>query len=239
LSRRRIVLFVHEVHKVVGKRAEEFEDAYRTEWLPLLAKGDDARLLWYFDLAHGSGLSYRAVTVTAVADGAAWAGLADRVARGDLRSWARRLDALQHESRGRVMTMLGWSPSIGSLEEIPTVPTEHEPTMYMEDTMWTFPGKLHDYIEAAGAIYQPTIHADDSRVRLKIALALQTVPGAGHTPEVTLLQRISSLDPLVHLLTHDLPEEFTQPGSWMRDALELRDQWQSRLLRSAPWSPLP
>ena len=162
------MLFVHEIHKVVGKRADEFEDAYRTEWLPLLAKGDDARLLWYFDLAHGSGLSYRAVTVTAVADGAAWGRLADRVARGDLRSWARRLDALQHESRGRVMTMLGWSPSIGSLEEIPSVPTEHEPTMYMEDTMWTFPGKLHDYIEAAGAIYQPTIHADDSRVRLKI-----------------------------------------------------------------------
>jgi hypothetical protein len=233
------VLFVHEVHKVVGKRAAEFEDAYRTEWLPILAKGDDARLLWYFDLAHGSGLAYRAVTVTAVADGSAWARLADRLAHGDLRSWARRLDGLQHESRGRVMASLGWSPSIGSLRDVPTEPGDREPTMYMEDTMWTFPGKLHDYIEAAGSVYQPTIHGDDSRVKLKIALALQTMPGAGRSPEVTLLQRISSLAPLIHLLTNDLPEEFTKPGSWMHDALGLRDQWQSRLLRSAPWSPLP
>jgi hypothetical protein len=233
------VLFVHEVHKVVGKRAAAFEDAYRTEWLPVLAAGDDARLLWYFDLAHGSGLSYRAVTVTAVADGAAWARLAERVARGDLRSWARRLDGLQHASRGRVMTTLGWSPSIGSLETVPTEPTEHEPTMYMEDTMWTFPGKLHDYIEAAGAVYRPTIHAEDSRVGLEIALALQTVPGAGHSPEVTLLQRLDRLAPLIHLLTNDLPDDVTGPGSWMHDALALRDQWQSRLLRSAPWSPLP
>jgi hypothetical protein len=233
------VLFVHEIHKVVGKRAEAFEDAYRSEWLPILAAGDDARLLWYFDLAHGSGLSYRAVTVTAVADGMAWARLADRVAHGDLRSWARRLDALQHESRGRVMSALGWSPPIGSLEELPTEGAGHEPVMYMEDTMWPFPGSLHDYVDAAGAVYKPAIHADDSKVRLKIALATQTMPGAGRAPEVTLLQRLSSLAPLVHLLTNDLPADVTGPGSWMYEALELRDQWQSRLLRSAPWSPLP
>ena len=35
------MLFVHEVHKVVGKRAAEFEDAYRTEWLPVLAADGD------------------------------------------------------------------------------------------------------------------------------------------------------------------------------------------------------
>ena len=65
------MLFIHEVHKVVGKRAAEFEAAYRDGWMPLLADGSDARLAWYFDLAHGSGLAYRVVTVTAVADGAA------------------------------------------------------------------------------------------------------------------------------------------------------------------------
>jgi hypothetical protein len=26
-------------------------------------------------------------------------------------------------------------------------------------------------------------------------------------------------------------------GSWMHDALSLRDRWQSRLLRTAAWSP--
>jgi hypothetical protein len=28
------------------------------------------------------------------------------------------------------------------------------------------------------------------------------------------------------------------PGTWMHDALDVRDDWESRLLRSAPWSPL-
>ena len=109
------VLFVHEVHKVVGKTADRFEDAYRDEWMPALGSGSDARLLWYFDLAHGSGLAYRAVTVTAVADGAAWARLAERVAGGDLQPWARRLDSVQHESQARIMAPLEWSPSIGQL----------------------------------------------------------------------------------------------------------------------------
>ncbi len=134
------MLFIHEVHKVVGKSASQFEEAYRGGWMPKLAEGSDARLLWYLDLAHGSGLAYRAVTVTAVTDGAAWQRLAERVAGGDLQSWARQLDGLQHQSTSRIMLPLEWSPSI-DLAEVPTDPDEHEPTMYMEDTMWPFPGK--------------------------------------------------------------------------------------------------
>jgi len=29
-----------------------------------------------------------------------------------------------------------------------------------------------------------------------------------------------------------------QPGTFMHDALEVRDQWESRLLRTSSWSPL-
>jgi hypothetical protein len=232
------VLFIHEFHKVVGKCAAEFETAYRDGWMAALGEGKDARLLWYLDLAHGSGLAYRAVTITAVTDGAAWQRLGDRVARGDLRSWARDLDGLQHESASRMMTPLPWSPPI-ELADVPTDPPDHEPAMYMEDTMWPFPGKLGDYIEAAGGIYRRSLGSEEARVGLSIELAYQTVPGAGRSPEVTLMQRIASLPPLIHLLTHDIPPEVTGPGSWMHDALELRDQWRSRLLRSAAWSPLP
>jgi hypothetical protein len=235
---RGVVLFVHEVHKVVGKAAAQFEGAYRNGWMPTLAEGSDARLVWYFDLAHGSGLAYRVVTITAVRDGAAWARLAKRMASGDLQSWARDLDGLQHESVGRIMVPLEWSPSLGSLEDIPTDPTEHEPTIYMEDTMWPFPGKVQDYIRAAGDVYQQALGAEGSQVQLHIELALQSVPGAGKYPEVTLMQKLSSLPPLIRLLTHDIPAAVVQPGSWMHEALELRDQWQSRLLRTAVWSPL-
>jgi hypothetical protein len=233
------VLFIHEVHKVVGKRAAEFERAYRDGWMPALGEGRDARLLWYFDLAHGSGLAYRVVTVTAVADGAAWARLAERVARGDLRSWARDLDGLQHESFGRTMAALPWSPPVPALAEVPVRGEPGEPTLYMEDTMWPFPGKVRRYVEAAGAVYRPALGAEGARMQMSVALGLQVLPGAGRSPEVTLLQRLSSLPPLIRLLTEEIPAEVTGPGSWMHEALELRDRWQSRLLRTAPWSPLP
>ena len=29
------------------------------------------------------------------------------------------------------------------------------------------------------------------------------------------------------------------PGTWMNDALALRDPWESRLLRTTRWLPLP
>ena len=69
------MLFLHETHKVVGAREDDFEAAYRDGWMPTLAEGDDARLLWYTNHAHGSGLSYNVVTITGIADarlGSAW-----------------------------------------------------------------------------------------------------------------------------------------------------------------------
>jgi len=233
------VLFVHEFHQVVGKQAAAFESAYRDEWMPRLAEGDDARLAWYFDLAHGSGLAYRVVTVTAVTDGAAYLRLAERVAAGDLQPWARRLDGLEHRSEGRVLVPLPWSPGVPALDEIPTGGVTRAPALYMEDTMWPFPGRLRRYVEAAGAVYRPSLGAEDARMHMDVALGAETMPGAGRGPEVTLLQRLSSLESLVHLLTNDLPPEVTGPGSWMHEALDLRDRWRSRLLRTAPWSPLP
>ncbi len=56
------MLFLHEVHKVVGKKTDEFEAAFRRGLMPALAKGDDARLLWYCNHAMGSGVSYNVAT---------------------------------------------------------------------------------------------------------------------------------------------------------------------------------
>ena len=69
------MLFLHETHKVVGAREDEFEAAYREGWMPTLAEEDSARLLWYTNHAHGSGLSYNVVTITGIATarrGKAW-----------------------------------------------------------------------------------------------------------------------------------------------------------------------
>ena len=39
------------------------------------------------------------------------------------------------------------------------------------------------------------------------------------------------------LLTSEVPARYKEPGTWMHDALALRDRWESRLLRTVDWSP--
>ena len=104
------MLFMHEVHKVRGRAEDEFEAAFRDGWMPMLAAGDDARLLWYTNHAHGSGPAYTVVTVTAVRDGAAWERLALRVQKGDLQQWMRDLDELRHDVEAKLLVPLPWSP---------------------------------------------------------------------------------------------------------------------------------
>ena len=104
------MLFLHEVHKVVGRKEEEFEAAYRDYWMPTMAKSDYARLLWYTNHALGSGVSYNVVTVTAIKDGRAWEDLARRVQKGDLQSWMGEVDTFRHDVVGKVLVPLEWSP---------------------------------------------------------------------------------------------------------------------------------
>ena len=65
------MLFLHELHTISGRDEDAFEDAFRTGWMAALARDDDARLLWYMKLAHGTGRAYQVVTVTGLRDGAA------------------------------------------------------------------------------------------------------------------------------------------------------------------------
>jgi hypothetical protein len=235
------MLFLHEVHEIVGAKEDEFEAAMRDGWMPALAEGDDARLLWYANHAHGSGVSYQVVTITGVRDGAAWERLARRIQGGDLQAWMRELDTLRHDVRGKLMLPLPWSP----LQDVDwaTVPTdgaEHELTMYMEDTMWPIEGKYPDYVEASGKVYAKSIeHEGDPSNPPFIAIEAGFQPAFGShlRREVMLMQRILDPDRLLRLLTSEIPPEMRAPGTWMFDALQLRDQWESKLLRTSSWSP--
>ena len=223
---------------MVGKAEAEFEAAFRDGWMPALATDDDARLLWFLHHAHGSGASYQAVTVTAIADGAAWERLARRVQQGDLRAWAREVDAHRHDVTARLLTALDFSPLEVQLDEVPVDGRTHEPALYMEDTMWPKRGKVDDYLAALSTIYTKLLSAETTHSGIRMSAGFRTVPGAGRGGEVTLMQRVEHMEPLVRLLTTDLAEEMTQPGTWMHDALDYRDEWESKLLRSATWSPL-
>lgn len=231
------VLFMHEVHRVRGRAEDEFEAAFRAGWMPMLGAVDDARLLWYANHAHGSGPSYTVVTVTAVRDGTAWERLALRIQNGDLQGWMRNLDELRHDVEAKLLVPLPWSPLQDvDFDEVPTDGRVHEPTLYMEDTMWPFAHKFNEYIERCGEVYAKSL--DRPAPLLTIEAAFQPALGSHLRREVALMQRIQQPDELLTLLQTDLPRERRGPGTWMHDALELRDQWTSRLLRTSSWSPL-
>ena len=231
------MLFMHEVHKVRGRAEDQFEAALRDEWMPTLAAGDDARLLWYTNHAHGSGPSYTVVTVTAVRDGAAFERLALRVQKGDLAQLMRELDDLRHDVDAKMLVPLPWSPLQDvDFDEVPADGGEHELTLYMEDTMWPYEDKFGEYVDRCGEVYAKSI--DRPAPLLAIEAAFQPALGSHVRREVALMQRIHQPDALLKLLQTEIAPEQRGPGTWMHDALELRDQWTSRLLRTSSWSPL-
>jgi len=232
------VLFIHEVHRVVGAGEEEFEAAFRDGWMPMLGDGDDARLLWYCNHAHGTGPAYNVVTVTAVRDGQAWDRLATRCQSGDLRPWLAATDELRHGVEAKILLPVAWSPlQEVDLDAVPASPSEHPPSLYLEDTGWpTAP--LDDYIRFWGESYhRPMQSVPAGRRLLEVEASFQPALGAGRRREAVLWQKILDHDRLLGLLTHDTAPEHKAPGTFMHQALAYRDRWESKLLRTSTWSP--
>jgi hypothetical protein len=233
------VLYLHETHRVHGAEADDFEAAWRGQ-LDTIAKGDDARLLWFFHHAHGTGSSYSVVTVTALRDGASFERHLERLERGDLQDWSRRLDAMRHDCSSKVLSPVRWS--VLQEVEICSVPTdgsEKPLALYMEDTVLPRAGRLDDYLRAASTLYaRDTIgkRMAEGTSLLDLRGCFRTIAGAHAGREVILWQRVERPELLQPLLTREVPRG--GPGTWMNDALEHRDTWESRLLRTAAWSPL-
>ena len=233
------MLLLHEVHTVAGRHEDEFEAAFRTGWMSALADGGDARLLYYLKLAHGTGRAYHHTTITAFADGAAYERVARRVQDGDLRSWAADLDGMRREVKGKLLLPVDWSPMREvDLATVPTDGREHEPVLYMEDSAWPYEAKLDTYLEKARTHYAPSLEQRSERSLLTLLAVFQAALGAPRRREVILWQRVDFPERLPGLFTRELPAHVKGPGTWMHDALEVRDDWESRLLRSAAWSPL-
>jgi len=235
------MLLLHEVHTVAGAQEDAFDDAYRTEYLPILGKTDNARLLWYLRLAHGSGAAYTVISITGFQDAAAWSDVADRIRTGDLQDWSTRVDGMRHDGQAKLITPVSFSPFQEiDLLSVPTSGDEHELSLFMEDTAWPYEGGLQAYLQKAGTLYDTTLKEQkESGIGIiELEAAFQPVFGTHKTTEVILWQRIVNHKALLYMLGHDLPPASTAPGTWMHDALAVRDQWESRILRTASWSPL-
>jgi hypothetical protein len=233
------MLFLHEVHQVRGAREEEFEAAYRDGWMPALAEGDDARLLYFLHHAHGTGRAYNVVTVTAVRNGAAWERVAESLRTGPLHDWVRGLDELRHGVAAKTMVPVPWSPvQEVDFAVIPTDGAEHELTLFMEDTAWPHEAMLDDYLEAARTHYAPSLEEErHGRSLLELQAVLRPAWGSGRWREVVLWQKVRDPRLITGLVTSEVPPEYRAPGTWMHDALRVRDDWESRLLRTSAWSP--
>ncbi len=234
------MLFLHEVHEVIGRREDEFEAAFRDEWLSTLAATDDARLLYFLHHAHGTGVSYNVVTMTAIRDGAAWERLAQRIHGGDLAKWAQRIDDLRHDVTAKILVPLPWSPLQDvDLDSVPTAPVSADRSLFMEDTVWPYEGGLETYVERSGVHYAGEMERakEGGRAILSVDASFRTAFGSHRRREIVLWQKIIRPEALRPLIEREVPEEYKRPGTWMHDALELRDRWQSRLLRTASWSP--
>ncbi len=234
------MLLLRETHEVMGARESQFEAMMRDEWMPSVARGDDARLLYYLNLAVGSGRSYQVITYTLFRDGAAWGRLVDRVNSGDLKSLCEKLDGARHDVQGKHYVPLPWSPLQEiALEDVPFQPQDHELSLFMEDTVWPHRGRLEEYVKRVGENYAVEFDAQRTKRRqlLEIQAGFRTAYGSHQRREIILWQKVMNPEALVGLLTREIPEKFKQPGLWMIDGLEVRDQWQSQLLRTSCWSP--
>ena len=236
-----MTIYLHETHHVTGTAESDFEAAYRDPggWMDLLGDGVDGRLLYYANQAHGTGPAYRVVH-------------RHRGERRGLLGAPGHPPAVRRPARvadpGRRPPPRGaresflpvpWSPTYDvDLATVSAEPAEHEPTLFMEDTGWPYV-VLDDYIDFWERDYMPMLHRLPVEQRLlEIQACWVPAIGAGRRPEGILWQRVHDLDRLTAvLLSTEVPASQKATGRYMSEALRYRDQWESRLLRTAPGPP--
>jgi hypothetical protein len=219
------MLFIHDIHAVIGEHEFDFEDAVRGEYAPAVAE-DGARLLWYLHATHGAGEAYSMVTLTAVRDGAAWERLVQRLRYGDLATWREKVDAMRYASTSTLLVQVPWSP-LGEVD-LDSVPAaegpERDVVVLREDTLHG-PG-IATTVEPAA----PTAEAV-----LTCAAAFTPALGDGSTLQV--LHRVAPRSRWTPAFGLDTGWD-DWPGS-LTTGLPDGTRRSTRMLRTTPWSPLP
>lgn len=228
------MIFLHETHQVAGGKVLEFAEAIRTRWRPLVEERNEARLLWFWELGHGTGASYQVVSITAIRDWATWGALVERSASDPRwREVESALWELRRETRRKLLLPAPWSPLQGvDLAAPPVDATVDAPALYLHDTGWPYQGGLDAYVDALGSIYYPQVKQSKM---ISVEACWRVAPGTGRHHEVVLLQRILDWPRFTELLARG--EQGAQRGGWMVEGLRFRERWESKLLRCARWSP--
>ena len=221
------MLFVHDVHAVMGERELDFEDSVRAEYAPAVGADDDTRLLWYLNSTHGAGEAYKVVTITAVRNGAAWERLVERLRRGDLSAWAGRAEAMRYGLTSTLLIALPSSPLAAlDLEAVPRAPQDHPLSVFREDTL-DGPG-LDAVLDVGGGA-----DAGAEAVLTPVAAFRPAVDAASRRH---VLYRVAEPDRWTPAFGRDAGWD-DWPGS-LTPTLPANVSGSSRILRTSSWSPL-
>jgi hypothetical protein len=231
------VIILHQIHQLQpgAPTRAAFESLIRDEWLPQLGAGQDARLVWYAEPTSAAVYSDEVITMTALRDGAALERTATRLRDGDLADLAGRLAALRTSVELRLLKPLDYDPSGLSFDSIPTEPVTHPVALYMHDFVPPVIGQNHNYGNLMRERYMAM--TDNERLGLALRYSWETAAGGGPIPEMFNLSQVLDIEILYQILTAEIPAEYKKNGSWMWEALAVRDRWTTRLYRSASWSP--
>jgi hypothetical protein len=234
---RQLMLLLLEEHRVIGRKKTEFENRYREGALGF-ANDPDFRLIWYFDIAHGTGPSYRVITGTALPSGEAWERFIRRAENGDVRDWLVELDELRYSVDGRVLSGVPWL----TMEDPFATPSDLAPKdgKYLYWMTCIFPNvrSLEDYTEEfahkrwyeqeQGVVYGGIARIDGIFI---------SSWGAGRWPEAVLIEKIANPERLKMLLTENDEMQFDRRRENLAVGLQFRHVWTTTLLRTSNWSP--
>jgi hypothetical protein len=227
------VLYLHQIHEVPLGTEEKFEGFVRDEWLPAVNANRGAQFAWYGMPTAAARFAHEAITIVAFDDMAAF----DRFATTERESAVSRTLRDQRSSvQTRLLRPIDYDPWTAAATTIPAGPQEGPSVAYMHDFVPPVIGQMRGYIDMMRERYMALSSQELSGVVLRASW--QTVSGGGRMPEMFNLSEILDVDALVALIAHEIPREYKQMGSWMWEALATRDQWTTRLARSATWSPV-
>jgi hypothetical protein len=227
------MLFLHQVHKIHADTGPDFERFARDEWLPTVNRQAGCHFAWYGTSTSAMRFADEAITILAFDDISAFSRFAAAERQSDtteaLRSFRRGVET-------RLLRPLDYDPWTTQGIDIPDEPVEGDSVAYMHDFVPPVIGQMRGYIDMMRA--RDMALSDKELSGVILLTSWQTVSGGGPLPEMFNLSRILDVDAIVTLISHDLPREYKATGTWMWEALATRDEWTTRLARSANWSPV-
>ena len=227
------MLYLHQIHEVEPGGEPELERFVRDEWLPTVNAHDGCRFAWFGTTTSAARFADEAITIVAFDDMASFQRFAE-VERNS--AVTRSFRGLRNDVQTRLLRPIDYDPWTAGIGTIPDGPVEGEVVTYMHDFVPPATGQMRAYVDMMRERYMALTDKELSGVVL--LASWETVSGGGPLPEMFNLSQIRDLDALVTLIAHEVPREYKQMGTWMWEALAVRDQWTTRLARSSTWSPV-